>query len=477
MPSIRRARRRPTTGSACSEHLEPRRLLSSAVVLDGTASADRLLLVAAADGLKIRNLGTTAWRLNGEFTIAAKKTRTLPLPLPRLIYVDAAGGNDRVTVDPSVNVPVTILGGSGRDRLVGGPAADQLYGGSGDDSVLGSDGADLLEGSKGNDTLDGGAGSDSIAGGAGVDSCLGGEGSDAIGGGDEADVLLGGPGGDVITGDASAGNAGGDRIEGGDGNDLLFGGGGGDVMAGGGGDDSLFGGAGNLNYLEGGPGQDLLVGGPEVDFFANADAAADTLVGGAGIDRRQQDPQAQDAAVEVEQVFQSATGVAQFNQQGQPNPVRRTEYSLDLSGLPEAEVTILSGAAVEIALAGGVRFVSRFAAEPTYGNGGFSFEPGTFVSISGGVEANVIRVAAAADAGVSGISLAGAGGDDRLDASALAGPVTLDGGDGQDTLLGGSGDDLLLADDGLADVVDGGAGSDTLDGDGFDAVGSVEILN
>jgi Ca2+-binding RTX toxin-like protein len=63
--------------------------------------------------------------------------------------------------------------------------------------------------------------------------------------------------------------------------------------------------------------------------------------------------------------------------------------------------------------------------------------------------------------GVSKIVVNGNDGADRIDASAVAVPVTLNGGNGDDTLIGGSGNDLLQGgnDD---DNLDGGAGDDRL---------------
>jgi len=64
------------------------------------------------------------------------------------------------------------------------------------------------------------------------------------------------------------------------------------------------------------------------------------------------------------------------------------------------------------------------------------------------------------------IHIAGLGGDDVIDASALGlgGPhVTLEGGEGDDVLLGGAGDDTLLGNAG-DDILLGGLGNDVLDG-------------
>jgi Ca2+-binding RTX toxin-like protein len=59
------------------------------------------------------------------------------------IIVDADAGDDRVVIDSSITVPVSLGGGAGNDTLIGG---------SGPDTLLGSSGDDLLEGKVGNDT-------------------------------------------------------------------------------------------------------------------------------------------------------------------------------------------------------------------------------------------------------------------------------------------------------------------------------------
>ena len=63
------------------------------------------------------------------------------------------------------------------------------------------------------------------------------------------------------------------------------------------------------------------------------------------------------------------------------------------------------------------------------------------------------------------IQVLGLGGDDIIDASALAvgASIVLDGGEGDDVVLGGDGNDMLLGGAG-DDVLIGGAGLDALDG-------------
>jgi hypothetical protein len=66
-------------------------------------------------------------------------------------------------------------------------------------------------------------------------------------------------------------------------------------------------------------------------------------------------------------------------------------------------------------------------------------------------------------ANIEEASLTGGASNNKLDASAFTGDVTLSGGAGNDTLLGGAGDDALLGGDGKDSLV-GGAGNDTLIG-------------
>ena len=68
---------------------------------------------------------------------------------------------------------------------------------------------------------------------------------------------------------------------------------------------------------------------------------------------------------------------------------------------------------------------------------------------------------------VTRVTIVGAGGSDRLSATFLEVPVTLDAGEGADTLTGGGGDDLLDGDDGT-DTLIGQGGRDDMRGDDED---------
>jgi hypothetical protein len=101
-----------------------------------------------------------------------------------------AGGVSRIRIDlrdredtavVSIPISVTLLGGSGADRLTAGPAGDEVDAGEGNDSVDGGDG---------DDTIDGGLGIDSLAGRAGADRLISRDGlADSVVCGEGADVV------------------------------------------------------------------------------------------------------------------------------------------------------------------------------------------------------------------------------------------------------------------------------------------------
>lgn len=94
--------------------------------------------------------------------------------------VNAGGGDDYVSIDPKVGIPVTLRGGLGNDHLFGGAGADKLVGGAG---------SDILGGRGGNDSLFGGSGDDLLLGGSGDDLLNGGSGSDRLYGQSGQNVL------------------------------------------------------------------------------------------------------------------------------------------------------------------------------------------------------------------------------------------------------------------------------------------------
>jgi Ca2+-binding RTX toxin-like protein len=97
------------------------------------------------------------------------------------VIVEGAAGNDRITFISSKNIPVTLLGGAGDDRieargrkvtLSGGAGNDDLigrgllpmlfYGGTGNDRIMGTRGVDTIYGGAGEDRADRSAGADEL---------------------------------------------------------------------------------------------------------------------------------------------------------------------------------------------------------------------------------------------------------------------------------------------------------------------------
>ncbi len=100
------------------------------------------------------------------------------------IRVDLGDREDSATI--TVGIAMSVLAGTGADRVTSGSGADELDGGTG------------------NDALVGGAGNDVIVGGPGADELDGGEGDDRIGASDgEADTVRCGAGTDTVEADGS----------------------------------------------------------------------------------------------------------------------------------------------------------------------------------------------------------------------------------------------------------------------------------
>ncbi|MEL6896737.1 MAG: PKD domain-containing protein, partial [Planctomycetota bacterium] len=76
--------------------------------------------------------------------------------------VDAYGGDgdDDISTDRRLQIPVRLFGGTGNDKLRGATQNDYLDGGAGDDRLYGHDGQDVLIGGLGKDRLGGDKGDD-----------------------------------------------------------------------------------------------------------------------------------------------------------------------------------------------------------------------------------------------------------------------------------------------------------------------------
>ncbi len=228
--------------------------------INGTNGADSIVLT--------QNATRVIFNVNGNlYSVLKTKIR-------RGISVDAFTGNDLVSVDSSITLPVLIVGGGGNDTLIGGGGNDTLMGFDGDDALRGGLGADLLDGGNGTDLADYSERTN------GVVVTL--DGLDNDGEPGELDRVL-------TNVENVMGGAGNDTITGSDGPNVLYGLAGKDFLLGLGGNDSLVGGAGN-DTLRPGLGKDTLVGGAHSDmadysernvplFLSNDDVADDGAAG------------------------------------------------------------------------------------------------------------------------------------------------------------------------------------------------------
>jgi CSLREA domain-containing protein len=359
------------------------------------------------------------------------------------LSIQLADGNDTLTlsaVDALFAASVLATGDNGNDlldasawtanvSLQGNAGADTLRGGSGNDDLNGNSEDDLIDGGAGNDSIQGGAGNDVLIGGTGADTILGQGGNDTVTGGLDSDSLDGGSGtGDLLleSGDANLTLT--NTLLLGIGSDTLAGfelanltGGAGDntlnataftgavTLNGGAGNDTLLGAAARVNVLNGDEGNDSLKGGSLNDTISGGNGD-DSLWGMAGADKL-------------------------FGGDGNDTLVGGTGNDTLDGGAGTADLVVESG---------NVNFTLKDTL--LTGNG-----TDTLV-------------------GIETALLTGGTSNNKLDASAFTGNVTLIGGNGNDTLIGGSGSDSLQGDLGN-DLLKGRDGHDTLDGgDGNDTL-------
>jgi Ca2+-binding RTX toxin-like protein len=301
-------------------------LLVPAAAQAGTVSYDGDTLVYAADP-GVRDWVNLGKDDQGRLTISADGV-TVPgdcvndyvahCPMPARVRLDLGDGDDSngFSSDYPASLPVTVLGGDGKDQLQtynanaatldggagndilkGWDSNDVLLGGPGDDEIQASGGSDHIEAGDGNDTISGetyhDAAPDFIDGGAGIDTVddwsipdkdynppiavsMDGVANDGRPG--ESDnvvnvekiqshvsgTLSGGAGDDELTVWAN--------ID--EGNSTLLGNGGNDKLTAGDYQDNLDGGPGN-DVLNAGFGNDVITGGPGRDtILADATSAS-----------------------------------------------------------------------------------------------------------------------------------------------------------------------------------------------------------
>ena len=425
------------------------------------------------------------------------------------------GGNDTIALDETNGAlpAAQLFGGAGNDTLTGGSGNDQLFGQGGDDILNGKGGNDLLFGGLGNDVLTGGTGDDQVFGQEGDDRMIWnpGEGTDLFegGAGNDTAEVNGGNGSETFSITANGtrvrfdrlspapfsldigttetlvlnANGGDDVITAGNGLASLIqlkidGGAGNDTITGGDGNDTLIGGDGN-DVIDGGRGNDVAQLGNGDDLFTwDPGEGSDVVEGGAG-----NDTLAFNGANVAENIAISANGSRAKLSRDVGN------VTMDLNGVENIQLTARGGAdtiAVNDLSKTDVKQVAiDLASTPGSGTGDLAADSvavsGTaagdqIVAASNGSSIAVTGLAAqvtisGAEGSMDQLNIAALGGNDTIDASALAAGLinaTLDGGNGNDTIVGSRGADRLLGGAGN-DVVTGGMGNDFADlGDGND---------
>jgi Ca2+-binding RTX toxin-like protein len=94
------------------------------------------------------------------------------------LRIDLGDREDSAVV--ALDLPVTLLGGTGADKLTTGGGADAVAGDDGDDVIQAGAGDDQVNAGDGDDEVEGGAGNDVVEAGLGVDNVAGGDGDDDL---------------------------------------------------------------------------------------------------------------------------------------------------------------------------------------------------------------------------------------------------------------------------------------------------------
>src|SRR5262245_17288677 len=140
--------------------------------VDGTLYVSGTIDDSQEDRLEARTRGS-----NLEVFINGNLADTRPLATVQRIFFNGSSDDDKMDA-AGLDLPVTMMGRGGDDKLTGGHGDDYLDGGTGADRLAGGHGNDILLGGEGNDKLECGQGSDLLIGGRGGDKLEGGGGDD-----------------------------------------------------------------------------------------------------------------------------------------------------------------------------------------------------------------------------------------------------------------------------------------------------------
>jgi Ca2+-binding RTX toxin-like protein len=266
-------------------------------------------------------------------------------------------------------------------------------------------------------------------------------------------------------------------VDGGAGNDTLVGGAGNDVLLGGAGNDTVIGGRGT---------DQALLGSGNDSFVWNPGDGSDLVEGQGGFDALQFD-----GSNASENINISANGSRVLMTRDVAN------ISMDLNGMEQINFVALGGTdninvadltgtdvkQVHVDLAGiagsgtGDGLADNVTVNGTAGNDAVKVTSSATETIVSGLAAETH--VAGADGGLDTVHVAGGGGNDVIDASAVTpgGPqLILDGGAGNDKITGSNGDDTILWNPGDgSDVAEGHGGFDTLQFNGANVNENINI--
>jgi Ca2+-binding RTX toxin-like protein len=168
------------------ERLEARRLLSAThstpAQLDATApfgvTGKGSLYIQGTQGNDVIDVHSDD---DGVIIVSMNALQGFRFEGVKRVHVEGAAGHDRISFNSSMNIPATLLGGAGDDRIEARGRRVTLVGGAGNDDLIGRDvhGMHFI----------GGAGNDRIMGSAGIDTIWGGLGDDIADRSPGADLL------------------------------------------------------------------------------------------------------------------------------------------------------------------------------------------------------------------------------------------------------------------------------------------------
>ncbi len=443
------------------EFLELRRLLT-------TTFSNGLLTIEGTSGAD-----TIALSVSGS-NIKVSQNGLSPVQFPsssvHKISISTHDGNDTVTISNSITKPATISGGKGNDTLTGGGGNDSLDGGDN------------------NDVLNGGSGNDTIRGGSGVDALFGDDGNDDLDGQSGSDFMDGGSGNDTadyssrtskVTAEITFPSSG-SYAEVGDGgtsgehdtyNSI-------ETIQGGSAGDKLsfhcqeqLSGSTRGFLLDGNGGNDTLLAG---DTPLDDNRSLVTLNGGSGNDKI--------TAVSGPRI--TVTGGSGNDTLNLGDDDSSLKVSADMGSGTDTELFVSTAGPFKVPMFTNVENFTGGGPIEVVGNSlnnlikvnDNGFGPVT-VDGGGGNDTIIFQPFAtsdrfAANGGDGNDTITGGSGNDTIHGNGGNDKIT--GGGGHDQLFGDSGDDMFSAKDGQKDTVNGGSGHDTATVDHIDVLTSIE---